>query len=221
MMDPLFIAQALEWSWISSNVDDIWEQFWEHIVLTVFPVGFGFLLAFPLSLMAIRWPRIYSPLLGMTGVLFSIPTLALFVIMIPVTGLSRATAIIPLTLYTLLILVRNTVEGLAGVPREVSESAEAMGYRRTRRLLRIELPLALPVIVAGLRIATVNTIAYVAITSLIGQGGLGSLMLVGFQRLFPTPLIVGLVLAIAFAVIADLGLLSVERALTPWKRARS
>ncbi len=220
-MDPLFIAQALEWSWISSNVDDIWEQFWEHIVLTVFPVGFGFLLAFPLSLMAIRWPRIYSPLLGMTGVLFSIPTLALFVIMIPVTGLSRATAIIPLTLYTLLILVRNTVEGLAGVPREVSESAEAMGYRRTRRLLRIELPLALPVIVAGLRIATVNTIAYVAITSLIGQGGLGSLMLVGFQRLFPTPLIVGLVLAIAFAVIADLGLLSVERALTPWKRARS
>ncbi len=220
-MDPLFIAQALEWSWISSNVDDIWEQFWEHIVLTVFPVGFGFLLAFPLSLMAIRWPRIYSPLLGMTGVLFSIPTLALFVIMIPVTGLSRATAIIPLTLYTLLILVRNTVEGLAGVPREVSESAEAMGYRRTRRLLRIELPLALPVIVAGLRIATVNTIAYVAITSLIGQGGLGSLMLVGFQRLFPTPLIVGLVLAIAFAVIADLGLLSVERALMPWKRARS
>lgn len=216
-----FIVQPLRWSWISSNIDDIWEQFQEHVVLTVLPVGFGFLIAFPLALVAIRWPRLYSPLLGMTGVLFSIPTLALFVIMIPLTGLSRATAIIPLTLYTLLILVRNTVEGLAGVPREVRESAEAMGYKRMRRLFRIELPLALPVIVAGLRIATVNTIAYVAITSLIGQGGLGSLILVGFQRLFPTPLIVGLVLAVAFAVVADVSLLSMERALTPWKRARS
>ncbi len=220
-MDRLFLAQILEWSWISSNLDTIWAQFQEHVILTILPVGFGFLIAFPLALVAVRWPRLYSPLLGMTGVLFSIPTLALFVVMIPFTGLSRVTAIIPLTLYTLLILVRNTVEGLASVPSDVSESAEAMGYRRTRRLFKIELPLAMPVIVAGLRIATVNTIAYVAITSLIGQGGLGRLMLDGFQRQFPTPLIVGLTLAVAFAVATDLGLLSIERALTPWKRARS
>lgn len=220
-MDRLFLAQILEWSWISSNLDTIWAQFQEHIILTILPVGFGFLIAFPLALVAVRWPNLYSPLLGITGVLFSIPTLALFVVMIPFTGLSRATAIIPLTLYTLLILIRNTVEGLASVPRDVSESAEAMGYRRTRRLFKIELPLAMPVIVAGLRIATVNTIAYVAITSLIGQGGLGRLMLDGFQRQFPTPLIVGLTLAVAFAVATDLGLLSIERALTPWKRARS
>lgn len=220
-MDRLFLAQILEWSWISSNLDTIWAQFQEHIILTILPVGFGFLIAFPLALVAVRWPKLYSPLLGMTGVLFSIPTLALFVVMIPFTGLSRATAIIPLTLYTLLILIRNTVEGLASVPRDVSESAEAMGYRRTRRLFKIELPLAMPVIVAGLRIATVNTIAYVAITSLIGQGGLGRLMLDGFQRQFPTPLIVGLTLAVAFAVATDLGLMSIERALTPWKRARS
>ncbi len=220
-MDRLFLAQILEWSWISSNLDTIWEQFQEHVILTILPVGFGFAIAFPMALVAIRWPKLYSPLLGMTGVLFSIPTLALFVVMIPFTGLSRATAIIPLTLYTLLILIRNTVEGLASVPRDVSESAEAMGYKRTRRLFKIELPLAMPVIVAGLRIATVNTIAYVAITSLIGQGGLGRLMLDGFQRQFPTPLIVGLTLAVAFAVATDLGLLSIERALTPWKRARS
>ncbi len=220
-MDRLFLAQILEWSWISSNLDTIWAQFQEHIILTILPVGFGFLIAFPLALVAVRWPNLYSPLLGITGVLFSIPTLALFVVMSPFTGLSRATAIIPLTLYTLLILIRNTVEGLASVPRDVSESAEAMGYRRTRRLFKIELPLAMPVIVAGLRIATVNTIAYVAITSLIGQGGLGRLMLDGFQRQFPTPLIVGLTLAVAFAVATDLGLLSIERALTPWKRARS
>ncbi|MGH3087895.1 MAG: ABC transporter permease [Rubrobacteraceae bacterium] len=220
-MDRIPLAQVLDWSWISSNLDTIWAQFQEHVFLTVLPVSFGFLIAFPLALVAIRWPNLYSPLLGMTGVLFSIPTLALFVVMIPFTGLSSATAIIPLTLYTLLILIRNTVEGLASVPRDVSESAEAMGYRRTRRLFKIELPLALPVIVAGLRIATVNTIAYVAITSLIGQGGLGRLMLDGFQRQFPTPLIVGLTLAVAFAVATDLGLLSIERALTPWKRARS
>jgi len=220
-MTRLSLAQVLDWSWMSSNLDTIWEQFQEHVILTILPVTFGFLIAFPLALVAVRWPRLYSPLLGMTGVLFSIPTLALFVVMIPFTGLSRATAIIPLTLYTLLILIRNTVEGLASVPRDVSESAEAMGYRRTRRLFKIELPLAMPVIVAGLRIATVNTIAYVAITSLIGQGGLGQLMLDGFQRQFPTPLTVGLTLAVAFAVAADLGLLSIERALTPWKRARS
>lgn len=211
----------MDWAWISSNLDTIWTQFQEHVILTVIPVSLGFAIAFPMALVAIRWPNLYSPLLGMTGVLFSIPTLALFVVMIPFTGLSRATAIIPLTLYTLLILVRNTVEGFASVPSDVSESAEAMGYKRTRRLFKIELPLAMPVIVAGLRIATVNTIAYVAITSLIGQGGLGRLMLDGFQRQFPTPLIVGLTLAVAFAVATDLGLLSIERALTPWKRARS
>jgi osmoprotectant transport system permease protein len=211
----------MDWAWISSNLDTIWTQFQEHVILTVIPVSLGFAIAFPMALVAIRWPNLYSPLLGMTGVLFSIPTLALFVVMIPFTGLSRATAIIPLTLYTLLILIRNTVEGLASVPSDVSESAEAMGYKRTRRLFKIELPLAMPVIVAGLRIATVNTIAYVAITSLIGQGGLGRLMLDGFQRQFPTPLIVGLTLAVAFAVATDLGLLSIERALTPWKRARS
>jgi osmoprotectant transport system permease protein len=187
-------------------------------VLTVIPVGLGFLMAFPMALASIRWPRLYSPLLGVAGILFSIPTLALFVVMIPFTGLSKATAIIPLTLYTLLILLRNTVEGLKGVPSHVREAAEAMGYTRTRQLFRIELPLAVPVIIAGLRIATVNTIAYVAITALIGQGGLGNLFMDGFLRQFPTPLIVGLVLSVMLAVSADLGLLGVQRILTPWRR---
>lgn len=208
----------IEWSWIAENLDDIWAQLSEHIILTALPVGLGFLIAFPMALAAIRWPRLYSPLLGFAGVLFSIPTIALFVVMIPFTGLSRATAIIPLTLYTLLILLRNTVEGLRGVPAHVSEAAEAMGFTRARRLFRIELPLAVPVIIAGLRIATVNTIAYVAITALIGQGGLGGLFMDGFLRQFPTPLIVGLVLSVLLAVAADLGLLGVQRVLTPWMR---
>lgn len=207
-----------DWTWVADNLGDIWAALAEHIVLTAVPVGLGFLLAFPMALASIRWPGLYSPLLGVAGILFSIPTLALFVVMIPFTGLSKATAIVPLTLYTLLILLRNTVEGLKGVPVHVREAAEAMGYTRTRQLFRIELPLAVPVIVAGLRIATVNTIAYVAITALIGQGGLGNLFMDGFLRQFPTPLIVGLVLSVTLAVTADLGLLGVQRVLTPWQR---
>jgi len=207
-----------DWAWVMDNLGDIWAALAEHIVLTVVPVGLGFLMAFPMALASIRWPRLYSPLLGVAGILFSIPTLALFVVMIPFTGLSKATAIVPLTLYTLLILLRNTVEGLKGVPTHVKEAAEAMGYTRTRQLFRIELPLAVPVIGAGLRIATVNTIAYVAITALIGQGGLGNLFMDGFLRQFPTPLIVGLVLSVVLAVTADLSLLGVQRVLTPWQR---
>jgi len=212
------IQSLFDWAWVVDNLGEIWADLAEHIVLTVVPVGLGFLMAFPMALASIRWPRLYSPLLGVAGILFSIPTLALFVVMIPFTGLSKATAIIPLTLYTLLILLRNTVEGLKGVPSHVREAAEAMGYTRTRQLFRIELPLAVPVIVAGLRIATVNTIAYVAITALIGQGGLGNLFMDGFLRQFPTPLIVGLVLSVTLAVAADLGLLGVQRVLTPWQR---
>ncbi len=207
-----------DWVWVTDNLDDIWAQLSEHVILTAIPVSLGFLIAFPMALASIRWPHLYSPLLGMAGILFSIPTIALFVIMIPFTGLSMATAIIPLTLYTLLILLRNTVEGLNGVPADVKEAAEAMGYTRTRQLFRIELPLAVPVIVAGLRIATVNTIAYVAITALIGQGGLGNLFMDGFLRQYPTPLIVGLVLSVLLAVAADLGLLGMQRVLTPWQR---
>ena len=207
-----------DWAWVVDNLGDIWAALAEHIVLTVIPVGLGFLLAFPMALASIRWPGLYSPLLGVAGILFAIPTLALFVVMIPFTGLSKATAIIPLTLYTLLILLRNTVEGLKGVPSHVREAPEAMGYTRARQLFRIELPLAVPVIMAGLRIATVNTIAYVAITALIGQGGLGNLFMDGFLRQFPTPLIVGLVLSVTLAVAADLGLLGVQYVLTPWQR---
>lgn len=213
------MAQSIfDWSWVLDNLGEIWAQLAEHIVLTAIPVGLGFLMAFPMALASIRWPGLYSPLLGAAGILFSIPTLALFVVMIPFTGLSKATAIVPLTLYTLLILLRNTVEGLKGVPSHVREAAEAMGYTRTRQLFRIELPLAVPVIIAGLRIATVNTIAYVAITALIGQGGLGNLFMDGFLRQFPTPLIVGLVLSVMLAVAADLGLVGVQRVLTPWRR---
>lgn len=218
MTELLAAAPFVRWDWIGDHLDDVQVRLFEHLLLTVVPVALGFLIAFPLSLLALRYPRLYGPLLAVSGVLFTIPSLALFVLMIPFTGLTRATAIIPLTIYTLLILIRNTVEGLRSVPRDVREAAEAMGYTRGRQLLTVEVPLAMPVVIAGLRIATVSTIGLVTITALIGQGGLGRFILDGFSRRFPTALMVGLVLTVVLAVVADLLLLAVQRSLTPWQR---
>jgi osmoprotectant transport system permease protein len=137
------------------------------------------------------------------------------------TGLSTTTALIPLTVYTLLILVRNTIAGLAGVPSEVLEAAQAMGYRNPELLRQVELPLALPVIIAGVRIATVTTIGLVTVTALIGQGGWGQIILEGFNRRNLTPTLVGFILCVALAVVLDLALVGVERRLSPWARAET
>jgi osmoprotectant transport system permease protein len=218
MQGVLAAAPFVRWEWIPDHLDDIRAQFLEHLLLTALPIVIGSVLAFPLALVALRYPRLYGPLLGVSGLLFTIPSIALFVLMIPFTGLRLPTAIIPLTIYTLLILIRNTVEGLRGVPREVREAAEAMGYTRGRQLLTVELPLALPVIIAGLRIATVSTIGLVTVTAIVGWGGLGQFFIDGFLRRFATPLLVGLVLSVVLAVSADLLLLAAQRALTPWER---
>ena len=217
---PVLAAEVIRWSWVGDHLDDIRDYFIQHVQLTVLAVLFGLLLAFPLSLGAIRWPRLYAPLLGFTGMLFTIPSLALFILMIPFTGLSVWTSLIGLTMYTLLILVRNIVEGLRGVDRDVREAAQAMGYTRARQLLRVELPLALPVIMAGIRIATVTTIGLVTVTALIGQGGLGRLFIDGFTLNFTTPIIIGIVLSALLAFAADLALVGLQRQLTPWARSR-
>jgi osmoprotectant transport system permease protein len=211
-------AELVRWSWIGDHLDDIRDALVQHLQLTGLSVLFGTLLAFPLALAAIRWPRLYAPILGFTGVLFTIPSLALFILLIPFTGLQIWTALIGLTIYTLLILVRNMVEGLRGVDRDVREAAQAMGYTPARQLFRVELPLALPVIMAGVRIATVTTIGLVTVTALIGWGGLGQLFLDGFTLNFPTPLIVGVVLSALLAFAADLLLVGAQWGLTPWAR---
>jgi osmoprotectant transport system permease protein len=215
---PVLAAELIRWSWVGDHLDDIRDSLFQHVQLTVLAVLFGLLLAFPLSLAAIRWPRLYGPILGLTGVLFTIPSLALFILLIPFTGLSTRTSLIGLTIYTLLILVRNIVEGLRGVDRDVREAAQAMGYTPARQLFQVELPLALPVIMAGVRIATVTTIGLVTVTALIGQGGLGRLFLDGFILDFATPIVVGLVLSVLLALAADLALVGVQRWLTPWAR---
>jgi osmoprotectant transport system permease protein len=216
---PVLAVELIRWSWVSYHLDDIGGYLLQHVQLTVLAVLFGLLLAFPLALAAIRWPRLYGPILGLTGVLFTIPSLALFILLIPFTGLSTRTALIGLTIYTLLILVRNMVEGLRGVDRDVRESAKAMGYTPARQLFRVELPLALPVIMAGVRIATVTTIGLVTVTALIGQGGLGRLFIDGFTLNFATPIVVGLVLSVLLALAADLLLVGLQHRLTPWARS--
>jgi len=181
----------------------------------------AFAVSFALGIWIARRPRLYAPVTWVTGILYTIPSLALFALLIPFTGLSLLTAEIGLVSYTLLILIRNIVGGIQSVPPDVREAAVGMGYTPLQLLWRVELPLALAVIIAGVRVATVTTIGLTTVTALIGQGGLGFLILDGIQRFFSTPLIVGAVLSVGLAVVADGLLVVVQRAATPWARGRS
>jgi osmoprotectant transport system permease protein len=208
--------------WIADNADAIAGRLWEHVQMTVIAVVIGFMLSFALAMLVRRFPRLYGPVIGISGTLYSIPSLALFALLIPFSGVSLLTAEIALVSYTLLILVRNIVAGLESVPADVVEAAEAMGYTAAQRFWRVEVPIALPVIVAGLRIATVTTIGLVTVTTLIGLGGLGYLIVNGgIQRFFPTSIYTGVVLAVALAVVADVLFLALQRRLTPWARGQA
>jgi osmoprotectant transport system permease protein len=209
----------VRWDWVGRHLGDIAGDLLQHIQLTVIAVGVGLLLAIPIGVFAWRVGASRGPVLAITGGLYTIPSLALFSLLLPFTGLTVLTAEIGLVGYTLLILVRNIIVGLDGVPPDVRDAAEGMGYRPLRRLLRIELPLALPVIMAGVRVATVTTIGLVTITALIGEGGLGLLINQGLVQFFPTPLVVGGALSVALAVAADLLLAWLQRLMTPWRTA--
>jgi osmoprotectant transport system permease protein len=216
------VSELFDWTWVGRNVDLIGRQLLQHVFLTVLAVGIGLLISIPVSVYIHRHRRLYGPVTSVAGVLYTIPSLALFALLLPFTGLGADTAEIGLVSYTLLILIRNTVVGLDSVPEDVKEAARGMGHTNRELLWRIEFPLALPVIVAGIRIATVTTIGLVTVTSLIGQGGLGFLMLAGFRNLYPeVAVLVGLLLSVALAVAADALLLAVQRLLTPWATARA
>lgn len=210
----------IRFDWIVDNLDQIGQRLGEHVLMVVASVLIGFAVSFGLALLARRYRWTYAPILAVTGTLYAIPSLALFVLLIPITGLTLATGIVALVLYTLLILVRNIVVALDAVPPDVVEAAKGMGYGPVERFWRVELPVAIPVIVAGLRIATVTTVGLVAITTFIGLGGLGYLIInSGTRRFFPTSIYVGVALCVALAVTADLLLLWLQRRLTPWARA--
>jgi osmoprotectant transport system permease protein len=216
MSDEPFIR----WDWIGRHLDDIWARTVEHLLLTGIAIGVGFALSMVLAVLVRRYRRAYGPVTWVAGVLYTIPSLALFALLVPFTGLSMVTAEVGLVSYTLLILIRNIVAGLDGVPASVREAAAGMGYTRRRMFFEIELPLALPVIVAGLRIATVTIVGLVTVTAIIGQGGYGSFILDGLQRFFNTPLVVGAVLSVVLAVALDVALVGAERMLSPWVRRR-
>ncbi len=219
---PVLAAPAdgwLWWDWVGRNGDDITAALREHVELTAAALLLGALIALPLAVVASRRRWLERPLLALTGVFYSVPSLALFAVLVPVTGLTRTTALIPLTAYTLLILVRNTLAGLDAVPPAVLDAADGMGYRPLRRLLSVELPLALPSILAGVRIALVTTVGLVTITVVIGYGGLGELIRDGQDRAFKTPIVVGAGLAILLSIGGDLLLAGLQRALTPWARS--
>ena len=212
------LAEPLvDWSRIAEDRGEIWTQFVEHITLTAIAVLIGLLISFPLGIYAYRHKWSYTPITGFTGILYTIPSVALFAFLLPYTGLTGyTTSEIGLVSYTLLILIRNIVAGLAGVPPDAKEAAHGMGLSRRQLLWRVEIPLALPVIMAGVRLATVTTIGLVTVTAIIGKGGLGRFILQGLNNFDSTLSFVGAVLSLALAVAADLILVRVERLVTPW-----
>ena len=213
----------VDWGWIAEHLDDIAFRTGQHLWLAAIAVIVGFVISFGLALAVRRVPPLYGPITAISGILYTIPSLALFAVLVPVTGLSLLTAEIPLVIYTLLIYVRNIVAGFRTVPNDVREAADAMGFTPGRRLWRIELPLAVPLIVSGIRIASVSTIGLVMIVALIGNnfGGLGLFIREGIQTFFPTKIYVGAVLSVVLAFAADALFVALERAITPWARARA
>jgi osmoprotectant transport system permease protein len=208
-------------AWVLDNLDQLARRIGEHLLVTSIAVVIGFVLSFGLALLIRRYPPLYGPVLAVSGILYAIPSIALFVLFIPITGLSLVTAEIALVSYTLVILVRNIVTGLRGVPADVIEAATGMGFTPRERLWRVELPIALPIIVAGVRIATVTTIGLVTIATLTGLGGLGYLIVnIGIQRRFPTATLTGVLAVVILSTLVDVGLVALQRRLTPWARAR-
>lgn len=210
----------IDWSWVQRNMDEIINRTWEHLRLTGISVAIGLVISIGLAVMALRWRWTYPPITGFAGLLYTIPSLALFALLVPFSGLTDATAIIALTSYTLFILVRNVVTGIDGVPAAVLEAADGMGYTRSARFWKMEVPLALPAIIAGVRIATVTTVGLVTITAVIGLGGYGFFILRGLNTFFWTQLLVGVFLSVVLATVLDLMFVFLGKRLSPWSREK-
>lgn len=209
--------------WIVDHLDELALRTLQHFGLAALAVGVGFVLSMGLSILAVRVRLTMGPIVTLTGIFYTIPSLALFAALVPVTGLSLFTAEVPLVLYTLLIFVRNISAGLDGVPPDVIEAADGMGYSGRTRLFRVELPLAVPLIVAGVRLASVSTIGLVTISGILGDrfGGLGFFIFEGYRRSFPTEIIAGAVPSVILALLVDRLLVVAGARLTPWFKERT
>jgi osmoprotectant transport system permease protein len=211
----------MDWAWMADHLDELAARLVQHLYLAAIAVVAGFAISFLLSVWSVRRRGVYPPITALAGILYTIPSLALFAALVPITGLSLLTAEIPLVLYTLLILVRNIVAGFDAVPADVLEAADGMGYRGMSRLWRVEVPLAMPLLIAGIRVAAVSTIGLVTISGAIGDrfGGLGFFIFEGWRRGFATEILFGAVPSMALAVVVDLALVAAQRRATPWARA--
>ena len=211
----------IDWEWLADNfMEDVVPAFLQHIYLCFVSLAIALIISLPLGILAARYRRLYLPLTAITGFFYTIPSFSMFALMIFVVGLSvgRTPAIIALVLYSLLVLIRNVVTGLDSVPPETKDAARGMGLTDRQILWRVELPLALPVIVAGMRIAFVTVIGIAVIGAYINAGGLGNLIFDGITRDFPTMYITGAVLSTLLAIGADLLFVGTERVLSPWAR---
>jgi osmoprotectant transport system permease protein len=204
------------WSWIPSNGAIIWQYTYENAYLGVIPAFIGLAISLPLGIVAARWRWVQPPVLTIVNVIYAVPALALFIALIPSLGLTDTNVIVALTAYSLCVITPNVAAGIRAVPPAVRQAATAMGYGPVRRLLAVELPLASPVIIAGLRVGVVSSISLASVGQLIGVSSLGYFFIDGEQRSFPTEIYVGLVLVLALALVCDLILIGVRRALTPW-----
>ncbi|MGP9420052.1 ABC transporter permease [Ewingella sp. AOP9-I1-14] len=208
----------IEWQWISDNSAMIGELTLQHLQMVMLSLALGTGITALMLLVSIAWPAVAGPLISVSGVLFTIPSLALFILLLPWTGLSMTTSVIGLTLYSLLILLRNVLAGMQKLPAEVLESARALGYTRFGRFIDIEIFLILPSLFAGLRVASVTLVGLVIVTALIGQGGLGQLMILGFNQNFLTPILVSLLLSLVLSLTLDFAITHLGYRLTGWTR---
>lgn len=206
----------LRWEYFIDEWDQIQAALLQHLELTVIAVIIGFAVSSGLAAIALRFQWTAAPINMLTAFLYTIPSVALFAVLVPFFGLTRTAAVLPLAVYTLLILVTNIVAGFASVPSEVREAADGMGMSPIRRMLTVELPLATPYIITGLRIAVVSTVGLVTVAAIIGQGGLGRLILDGLRRTFWTPMTIGSSLSIVLALVLDGLIFWIGRLATPW-----
>ena len=210
-------------TWLQDHRSEVLTLTVQHAYLAGVPLLLGLLLALPLGWLARRYRVLYPPLIAGTGLFYTIPSLALFILLPGILHtqiLDKTNVIVALTIYTVALLVRTVADGLGAVPDEVNQAATAMGYKRVRRFFAVELPLAVPVISAGLRVAAVSNVSIVSVAAIIGVSQLGQLFFDGYQRFFIDPIIVGLVACMLLALAFDLVIVFVTRLLTPWVRVR-
>jgi osmoprotectant transport system permease protein len=212
----------VRWDWIAAHVGPILDRVGQHLYLATIAVGVGFAISFILAAVSIRRRRLYPFVTLLATAAYTIPSFAMFAALAAIS-LSTFTAEIPLIVYTFILFVPNIVAGFDSVPQDVLDAADGMGYTSAERWWRVELPLSVPLVVAGLRLATVSTIGLVTVSAILGDrfGGLGYYILDGYHRHFPTEILVGGLLSIALAVVADLGFVLLQRLLTPWASARA